>query len=138
MEMLDEFVAPKDSIVYSLCKYVVEEIQRLLNGCNDLEMGDIAGLGKKMYGTHQCLSKLYEVSCKVADFLVDAVKNNPAVLGARMMGGGFGGCTISIVQEDVIIEMVETVAAKYKAAMGLELSVYISNIENGTEVIKVG
>ncbi len=137
-EMLDEFVAPKDAIVYSRCKYVVEEIQRLLNGCNDLENGDIAALGKKMYATHQGLSKLYEVSCKEADFLVDAVKNNPAVLGARMMGGGFGGCTINIVKEEAITEMVETVSEKYKAAMGLELSVYISNIENGTEIIKVG
>lgn len=89
MEMLDEFVAPKDSIVYSLCKYVVEEIQRLLNGCNDLEMGDIAGLGKKMYATHEGLSKLYKVSCKVADFLVDAVKNNPAVLRCKNDGRRF-------------------------------------------------
>lgn len=138
MEMLDEFVAPKDAIVYSRCKYVVEEIQRLLNGCKDLEKGDITGLGKKMYATHEGLSKLYEVSCKEADFLVAAVKNNPAVLGARMMGGGFGGCTINIVKEEAINEMVEIVSSKYKAAMGLDLSVYISNIENGTEVVKVG
>ena len=137
-EMLDKYVAPNDAIVYSRCKYVVEEIQRLLNGCNDLENGDIAALGKKMYATHEGLSKLYEVSCKEADFLVAAVKKNPAVLGARMMGGGFGGCTINIVKEEAIPEMLETVPEKYKAAMGLELSVYISNIENGTEVIKVG
>ena len=137
MQMLEEYIAPKDAIVYSRCKYVVEEIQRLLNGCKDLETGNIAGLGKKMYATHEGLSKLYEVSCKEADFLVNAVKNNPAVLGARMMGGGFGGCTINIVKEEAITEMVESVSEKYKAAMGLELSVYISNIENGTEVIEV-
>lgn len=137
MEMLDECVASKDTIVYSRCKFVVEEIQRLLNGCNDLDNGNLAALGKKMYTTHEGLSKLYEVSCKEADFLVDAVKNNPGVLGARMMGGGFGGCTINIVKEEAITEMVEKLAAKYKAAMGLELSVYISNIENGTEVIKI-
>ena len=125
MQMLEEYIAPKDAIVYSRCKYVVEEIQRLLNGCKDLETGNIAGLGKKMYATHEGLSKLYEVSCKEADFLVNAVKNNPAVLGARMMGGGFGGCTINIVKEEAITEMVETVSEKYKAAMGLELSVYI-------------
>ena len=137
MEMLDKFVAPKDALVYSRCKYIVEEIERLLNGCNHLEKGDITGLGKKMFATHEGLSKLYEVSCKEADFLVDAVKSNPAVLGARMMGGGFGGCTINIVKDEAINEIAERLTSKYKAAMGLELSVYISNIENGTEVIKV-
>ena len=137
MSMLQQHVQPKDEIVFSRCKYVVEEIERLLNGCNDLENGDIHSLGKKMFATHEGLSKLYEVSCKELDFLADAVKNNPAVLGARMMGGGFGGCTINLVKEDAITELVETISTSYKASMQLDLSTYISKIENGTEVISL-
>ncbi len=137
MSMLQQYVQPKDEIVFSRCKYVVEEIERLLNGCNDLENGDIHSLGKKMFATHEGLSKLYEVSCKELDYLVDAVKDNPAVLGARMMGGGFGGCTINLVKEDAINALVENITASYKASMQLDLSTYISKIENGTEVISL-
>jgi len=136
MEMLDKYVAPIDTIIYNRCRFVVEEIQRLLTGCVDLENGDIAALGKKMFATHEGLSKLYEVSCKEADWLVDAVKDDTDVLGARMMGGGFGGCTINIVKAAAIDELVEKLSIGYKEKMGLELSAYISNIENGTEVIE--
>lgn len=137
MLMLQQYVASKDETVFLRCKYVVEEIQRLLNGCDDLEKGDIAALGKKMFATHEGLSKEYEVSCKELDYLVDAVKDNPAVLGARMMGGGFGGCTINIVKEEAIERLVEKLSAGYGKNMQLELSAYISKIENGTEVIHV-
>lgn len=137
MEMLANYVAPIDTIIYNRCKYVVEEIQRLLNGCIDLENGDIAALGKKMFATHEGLSNLYEVSCKEADWLVEQVKGNPAVLGARMMGGGFGGCTINIVKEMAIDELVEKLSKEYKEKMGLNLSAYISNIENGTEEVAI-
>lgn len=137
MEMLDKYVAPIDNLIYNRCRFVVEEIQRLLDGCRDLEAGDIAALGKKMFDTHEGLSKLYEVSCKEADWLVEQVKNNPAVLGARMMGGGFGGCTINIVKESAINELIKKLSKEYKEKMGLELSAYISNIENGTEEIAI-
>ena len=135
ISMLQQYVQPKDEIVFSRCKYVVEEIDRLLEGCNDLEKGDLHSLGKKMFATHEGLSKLYEVSCKELDYLVDAVKNNPAVLGARMMGGGFGGCTINLVKDEAIETLVENISASYKAGMQLNLSTYISKIENGTEVV---
>ncbi len=137
LDMLEAHVAPKDMLVYKRCKYVVQEIERLLTACDDLEAGNIIALGNKMFATHQGLSSLYEVSCKEADYLVEAVKNEAAVLGARMMGGGFGGCTINIVKEDAIEELSNKLSANYKAAMGLDLSVYISKIENGTERIDV-
>ena len=137
IEMLHQYVVPKDEIVFLRCKYVVEEIQRLLRGCDDLDKGDIDSLGKKMFATHVGLSKLYEVSCKELDYLVDAVQNNPAVLGARMMGGGFGGCTINLVKEEAIDELVDKLSVGYKKNMKLELTTYISKIGNGTEVIQV-
>jgi galactokinase len=79
---------------------------------------------------------MYEVSCRELDWLVDFVKDNPNVMGARMMGGGFGGCTINIVKEDAIDALIESIKPAYEEAMGLPLSIYIASIENGTERIK--
>jgi galactokinase len=137
IEMLQQHVAQKDEVIFNRCRYVVEEIQRLLTACADLERNDIAALGAKMYQTHEGLSKLYEVSCKELDYLVDAVKNNPEVLGARMMGGGFGGCTINLVKDEAIDGLVEKLSISYKENMHLELSAYIATIENGTELMKL-
>ncbi len=135
IEMLQQHVAPKDAVVFMRCKYVVEEIQRLLTACDDLEKGDINSLGKKMFATHEGLSKMYEVSCKELDWLVDTVKDNKDVIGSRMMGGGFGGCTINLIKNDAIDELVEKLSIGYKKNMQLELSAYVATIENGTEVI---
>ncbi|HEX8313412.1 MAG TPA: galactokinase, partial [Flavisolibacter sp.] len=88
LEMLDKHVKPKKDTVYRRCKYVVEENSRLLSACDALQNGDLKTLGQNMYGSHDGLSQEYEVSCKELDFLVNAVRNNPDVLGARMMGGG--------------------------------------------------
>jgi galactokinase len=135
MEMLHKYVEPKDAVIYKRCKYVVEEIERLLEGCEDLKKGDLKALGEKMFQTHDGLSKEYEVSCKELDFLVDAVRNNPDVVGARMMGGGFGGCTINIVKEEAINGLVKELAESYQKNMGKELTAYIAQIENGTSLL---
>ena len=135
MEMLDKNVASKDQIIFRRCKYVVEENIRLLEGCEDLKSGTIDALGKKMFRTHEGLSKEYEVSCKELDYLVDYVKDNSSVLGARMMGGGFGGCTINLVKEESIDGLVKNISKDYQQAMNLELSAYIAGIEDGTYVV---
>jgi galactokinase len=135
-EMLDEHVLPKDNTVYQRCLFVVEEIGRLLTGCEDLEQGNIAALGKKMFATHEGLSKQYAVSCKELDLLIEYVKDNSAVIGARMMGGGFGGCTINLVKEEAIEAIVANIQPKYEAATGLTLTYYVASIENGTEIIE--
>lgn len=132
MEMLEKYVEPVDPLVFQRCKYVVEENERLLSGCEDLKRGDINSLGKKMYQTHQGLSYDYDVSCKELDFLVDYVKNIPGVAGARMMGGGFGGCTINLVKEEVIEKLVVDISMAYSEAMKLPLTAYVASIENGT------
>jgi galactokinase len=133
--MLDEFVLPKDALIYQRCRFVVEESERLLQACSHLQQNDIKALGKKMFRTHEGLSKEYEVSCKELDFLVDAVKNNPVVTGARMMGGGFGGCTINLVQADAIDALVAQLTPLYQQATGLPLTAYVAQIENGTSVV---
>lgn len=135
IDMLDEFVLPKDKIIYKRCRFIIEEIQRLLSACEDLKHHDINGLGKKMFATHEGLSKEYEVSCKESDYLVNAVKQNENVLGARMMGGGFGGCTINLVKEDAVDDLIENLSKDYEREMHLPLTAYIAQIENGTSLI---
>ncbi len=133
--MLDEHVLPKDSIVYNRSRFVVDEINRLVTACKDLQQGNIEAMGQKMFATHDGLSKQYAVSCKELDFLVDFVRNRPEVIGARMMGGGFGGCTINLVQESAIDDLIAAVKPAYEAAMDLQLDYYIASIQNGTEII---
>lgn len=133
--MLEQYVAPADALVYQRCRYVVEENLRLLAASTDLQQGDIAGFGRKMFATHDGLSKLYEVSCPELDFLVEHVRDNPAVIGARMMGGGFGGCTINLVKEEAIEALVARATPAYAKAMNKELKVYIGQIENGTSLL---
>jgi galactokinase len=135
-EMLDKYVLSKNKIVYKRCLFVVEEIERLQKGCEDLQQGNIGALGKKMFATHNGLSTMYEVSCKELDLLIEYVENDAAVIGARMMGGGFGGCTINLVKETEIERLVGIIQPAYEKATGLQLTYYVASIENGTEIIK--
>ena len=137
MEMLDKYVLPVNELVYRRCSYVLEENARLLAACEYLENGDMQAFGEKMYESHEGLSKKYEVSCKELDFLVQQVKGNPDVLGARMMGGGFGGCTINLVKAGAVEPLIEEVTTAYKAAMGLDTKAYITKIEDGTAIINM-
>ena len=137
IDMLNNHVLPKDALIYQRCKFVVEEIQRLLDACLHLENGEVVALGKKMFETHEGLSKDYEVSCKELDYLVDAVKDNPSVLGARMMGGGFGGCTINIIKEEAIDEIKTNLEKAYKNDMKLDLTTIIVTIGEGTALQQV-
>ncbi len=133
IEMLNDYVEPVDPLIYKRCKYVIQENERLQGACVDLRKGDIHSLGAKMYQTHHGLRNYYDVSCKELDFLVDYTKANSSVAGARMMGGGFGGCTINLVKEDDIESIIEDVSNEYHLAMDLSLTTYIVSTENGTE-----
>ncbi|MEI2750745.1 MAG: galactokinase [Ferruginibacter sp.] len=134
-KMLNSYVLPKDKLIDKRSRFVVQEIKRLTEGCKDLQHGDLAALGKKMFATHDGLSKMYEVSCKELDWLVDKVRDNTTVIGARMMGGGFGGCTINLVKENAIDELLASIKPAYEKEMELPLTYYIASIENGTEKI---
>ena len=135
VDMLDQCVLPRDPLIYRRCRYVVEENLRLLGACEDLQRSNIEALGAKMLATHRGLSKDYEVSCKELDFLVEAVRNEPGVLGARMMGGGFGGCTINIVESTLAENLTDRIAAVYRSAMGLELTPYTVQTADGTSLV---
>ena len=131
LEMLEQYV--KDPLILKRCRYVIEENGRVIKAVQQLRMGNITGLGEQMYRSHAGLRLEYEVSCKELDYLVDAVKNNPLVAGARMMGGGFGGCTINIVREGAIDELIHYLSESYEKDMGKSLTSYIAITSHGTE-----
>jgi len=133
VDMLEKYV--QDPLILQRCRYVVEENARVNLAVQQLQRGNITGLGAQMYRSHTGLSQEYEVSCKELDYLVDAVKNNPLVAGARMMGGGFGGCTINIIREEAIDELVHYLSENYQKDMGKPLTAYIAVTSHGTEII---
>ncbi len=122
--------------IYKRCHFVVQEIQRVLDAVEALETSDFAKLGSLMFATHNGLSDEYEVSCGEIDFLVDAVRNDTNVLGSRMMGGGFGGCSISLVKKGAEDALIERVSAAYKAKFGISLKPYKIKISKGTTLYK--
>lgn len=135
MDMLDAHVRDQEPLLYRRCAYVVQENGRLLDGVADLQRGDVAAFGQRMYGSHEGLSKWYEVSCPELDILEDIARNHPGVLGARMMGGGFGGCTINLVREAALDHFEKTIREQYKAKTGKDTLIYSCVIEDGTHVI---
>jgi len=132
LEQLDRYVKPADEVVYNRCYYVVSEITRLQDGCDDLRKDDFESFGKRMFDTHGGLQHLYEVSCRELDILVDLVRDDPAVLGARMMGGGFGGCTINLVKAEEVDRVVNEVSRAYYQKTNKTTQAYIANISAGT------
>ena len=135
MQMIQECLINTDQKIIDRCSFVVAEIKRLQDACKDLEAGDLKAFGKKMYETHDGLSKLYEVSCAELDFLADFAKTDASVLGARMMGGGFGGCTINLVEENAVEAFVLAAGNAFQKVFGTEMKPYIVSIGNGTSLL---
>ena len=122
--------------IFKRCHFVVKEIQRVQDAANALSQSDFAALGKLMSETHEGLSKEYEVSCDEIDFLVDAVQYEKTVLGSRMMGGGFGGCSINLVEKGSEEALIKTISERYADAFGIELKAYKVKISKGTSLYK--
>lgn len=131
MEMLDEVKGQVSEEDYMRAEYVIEEIQRVLDVCDALEQGDYETVGQKMYETHQGMSKLYEVSCEELDFLND-VAFDCGVTGSRVMGGGFGGCTINLVKSELYETFVSTVKERYREKFGRSPKIYDVVISDGS------
>ncbi|GAB4023483.1 galactokinase [Spirosoma koreense] len=135
MAMLDEHLRDTDPLIYRRCAYVVQENNRLLDGVAALEANDIATFGQLMYGSHEGLSHWYEVSCPELDILVEIARHQPGVLGARMMGGGFGGCTINLVREESLSAFTSQIIKQYKARTGKDTYIHVCKIQDGTHVV---
>jgi galactokinase len=121
--------------VYRRCRYVVEENLRVEAACKHLLAGDLATFGQEMYASHAGLRDDYEVSCPELDVLVEIARAAPSVLGARMMGGGFGGCTINLVAADAVDEFIAHATSHYQQRLGLVLETYRATIVGGVEVL---
>lgn len=135
MQMLDEVKEQVPALVYNRCAYVISEIQRVQDATDHLKAGNLQAFGELMYATHEGLSKLYEVSCPELDYLVSLARTRPEVAGARVMGGGFGGCTINLVKADKVDEYVAFIQDSYKAQFGKVPEVYVTIIEDGVKVL---
>ncbi len=135
MAMLDEVKAEISEEDYMRAVYVIGEKQRVLDVCEALEKGDYDTVGDRMFGTHYGMSKEYEVSCEELDFLNDVAKQC-GVTGSRVMGGGFGGCTINLVKEDLYDNFIATAKKEYLAKYNREPKVYDVVISDGARRIK--
>lgn len=122
--------------IFKRCRFVVQEIQRVRDAAKALNEADFKKLGQLLSETHEGLSKDYEVSCAEIDFLVDAVQHEKSVLGARMMGGGFGGCAINLVEKGTENELIKRISERYRNQFGIELKSYKVKISKGTTIYK--
>ncbi|WP_026714373.1 galactokinase [Flavobacterium daejeonense] len=120
--------------VFRRSLFVVKEINRVIQACEALDNGKIELLGELMFATHDGLSKDYEVSCEELDLLVDLAKEEAAVIGSRLMGGGFGGCTINLVKKGHEQEIKDKFSKLYTEAFGIELKIYDVKVSNGTSL----
>ncbi len=116
-EYLEKVKEQISEVDYRRAKFVLGEVDRVLAVCEALKQNDYETVGEKMYETHDGLSKDYEVSCEETDYLVD-IARDCGVSGARIMGGGFGGCTINLVQKDLYPTFIEQVKANYNEKFG--------------------
>jgi galactokinase len=135
VDMIRKCKDKMDPTIYRRCKYVVEENDRVLSACTELEKGNLKAFGVYMNRTHEGLSRDYEVSCVELDYLVELVKDSPYVYGSRMMGGGFGGCTINLIEKNHVEQITQTVTDRYKHKFKSDLKTYITTIGPGTNIV---
>ncbi|SDG22630.1 galactokinase [Epilithonimonas hungarica] len=134
--MLDEVRAEIGETSYRRCLYLLKEIKRVEKAAKALSEGDVEYLGKLLIETHSGLSTEFEVSCEELDFMVEKTLKENDVLGARIMGGGFGGCSINLIKDENVDEVIKNISAKYKAGFNIEMKVYRVKISDGINEYK--
>lgn len=135
MGMLEDIKEEISAEDYARAKFVIEEKERVLAVCDALNRGDYKEVGEMMYATHRGLSKDYEVSCEELDFLND-VARECGVTGSRIMGGGFGGCTINLVADDIHDSFVKTAVERFEEKYGHKPAIYDVVISDGARRVK--
>ncbi|MGB5237415.1 MAG: galactokinase [Flavobacteriaceae bacterium] len=135
LEMLETQKSRLPSTVYRRCQFVIQENVRVLAAVDALKKGDLPSLGTLMYATHQGLRHDYEVSCMELDFLVDFTKDHKEVLGARIMGGGFGGCCINLIRSGYVAEFTAKIAGAYKKEFNIELDAFQAVPYHGVSIV---
>jgi len=136
LSLLEKHKKDFDKTVYNRCKYVIEENNRVIKAFEALQNNDLKTLGKLMYQSHLGLQHEYEVSCRELDILFDFSFNADEVIGARMMGGGFGGCTINLVKKEKINNFMEEITKHYYQKTKKLIEIYTVDIVDGTGFVK--
>jgi len=134
---LENHCALLNPTVYSRCRHVVAENERTREAIRALNTGNLSAFGRLMRDSHRSLRDDYEVSCKELDLMVEIAAAQPGVVGARMTGGGFGGCTINLVESAAVDAFKQNVAAKYRAQTGLKPEIYVSPAADGVQQVDV-
>jgi galactokinase len=129
--MLYEVREEIGEISYKRCLYLLNEIERVEQAALALSENNVARLGKLLTETHAGLSTEFEVSCNELDFLVEQTLKEQGVLGARIMGGGFGGCSINLIKEDDVENVISTIREKYEDEFNIQMKVYQVKISEG-------
>ena len=132
MEKIKEEISEED---YNKALYVIQENNRVKLFSKAIQNNELKTLGKLLYKSHKGLSEQYKVSCKELDFLVAQTKKNKNILGSRMMGGGFGGCTISLIKKTEVAQFKEYISKKFKEEFNNECSFYQVKLSRGTRKI---
>lgn len=135
LKMLNDSRNQIQQPVFNRCRYVVEENNRVMEAATHLRNNNLKTFGEKLFESHQGLSKFYEVSCEETDYLVSLVQDHEGVIGARMMGGGFGGCTINLIHRDAINMVLSKVSENYYKRFKMEAETYHVEIKGGTNII---
>ena len=135
IEELEEHRAEIDPVSFRRCAFVINENKRLMAACAAMEKGDFEEVGKQIYATHEGLSVEYGVSCPELDFIVGIARRHEAVLGARMMGGGFGGCVIALVKKEGVADYIADVKKEYMVKFDKDPRVIEVEISDGAREI---
>jgi galactokinase len=130
---LEKYKQALPETIYRRCRHVVTENQRVLEAAKALQSGDAGGVGRLMYASHASLRDDYEVSCKELDLLVELSASSAGVYGARMTGGGFGGCTVNLVREECATAFAAHMAGAYQQATGIAPDIYVCEPAQGAE-----
>ncbi|MCY3684355.1 MAG: galactokinase [Gemmatimonadetes bacterium] len=136
MEVLDTYGGVLSDTVLKRCRHVIAENERTQRAVVLLKNGDLSGFGQLMVASHESLRDDYEVSGKELDLLVEIALSVPGVLGARMTGAGFGGCTVNIVERDAVPALRDAINERYPETTGLTPEIYVCSAVNGAELVE--
>jgi galactokinase len=130
---LEEHGHALPELIYRRCRHVISENARVIEAAAALEENDLVAFGKLMTESHRSLREDYEVSCAELDLMVELASQIEGVYGARMTGGGFGGCTINLVKAENVMQFKQVVAQSYERVIGRVPEIYICAVAEGVE-----
>jgi galactokinase len=135
-DQLEQYGRDLPAVIYRRCRHVIAENARVLSAADALEQSDLNRFGELMAESHRSLRDDYEVSCEELDLMVELAREIAGVYGARMTGGGFGGCTVNLVPADSAAEFSRRIVSDYERVTRLKPEIYITAVANGAEEVR--